>query len=49
MSEVVTGKRVVIYEAARRGDLERVRILHNRIMTISHALYTVRVGSSSST
>jgi 4-hydroxy-tetrahydrodipicolinate synthase len=32
---------VDLYEAARDGDLERVRALHDRVMTVSRTLYTV--------
>jgi len=32
---------VELYEAARDGDLERTRALHDRVMTVSRTLYTV--------
>ncbi len=32
---------VDLYEASRGGDNERMRLLHNRVMTISRTLYTV--------
>jgi dihydrodipicolinate synthase/N-acetylneuraminate lyase len=37
---------VALYDAARRGDLAAVRSLHERVMRLSSALYTVLPGVS---
>lgn len=36
-----------LYEAARTGDIERVRVLHDRVIAISDAIYSVGDGGSS--